>query len=355
MLGECLGAAHQRHEQIRLLECPESRDRRGDHRLELGFFGGSADRVGLHFPLRENKPRVSSPRPEHVGADDFSKLLGMLRPQSTGDLFAVGNEPGCELRRRPERIRMPSGHSQAVDQGIDIPEAVLDRRRGQHEHILERPCLEGVEDRRGHLRWILGAVEVSHLVRFVENQHVESRCLARFEETGGRVIRGDDHRLRPAGDSPQLGSRGSVGLDAELRVKLLHPLIDEDLWADDEDLGDSIPLHELADDQAGADRLSEPHVVGEECHGKPPAEPHQVLHLVAVWLDTILPVSPRFDVLGRLDDDRLSERPFQRSAVEAEIIRMLCRRQFAGDDLGFHDPALRPVRATELADTTSED
>ena len=157
------------------------------------------------------------------------------------------------------------------------------------------------------------------------------------------MIRGDDHRLRPAGDSPQLGSRGSVGLDAELRVKLLHPLIDEDLWADDEDLGDSIPLHELADDQAGADRLSEPHVVGEECHGEPPAEPHQVLHLVAVWLDTILPVPPRFNVLGRLDDDRLSERPFQRSAVEAEIIRMLCRRQFAGDDLGLHGEWLRLV------------
>jgi hypothetical protein len=54
------------------------------------------------------------------------------------------------------------------------------------------------------------------------------------------------------------------------------------------------------------------------------------------WLDAILPIRTRFNVLGRLNDNRFGKGPFERSAVETEIERVIGCLQFTANDFCFH-------------------
>lgn len=127
---------------------------------------------------------------------------------------------------------------------------------------------------------------------FVEDQHVEARGIALLEKPRRRMVGRDEHRLGAACRPLDRGSGAAISLDPELCVQFLDPLRDENLRAHDEHLSNAAPLHQLADDEPGSDRLPEPDVVSEQRHGQAAAESHQVLHLMMKRLDAVFPVNP---------------------------------------------------------------
>ena len=74
--------------------------------------------------------------------------------------------------------------------------------------------------------------------------------------------------------------------------------------------------HQLAEHQAGADGLTEAHIVGEQRHRQPPTKREEIPHLVLERFEPIAPVQPGFDVLGLVDDDGLGKAPLQGREVE---------------------------------------
>jgi len=77
--------------------------------------------------------------------------------------------------------------------------------------------------------------------------------------------------------------------DAKLALQLFPPLRHEQFRTDDENLGDSVASHQLADDQPRANRLTKSHVIRKQCNGQPATECHQIVDLVMIGLYVLAP------------------------------------------------------------------
>src|SRR4030095_6702290 len=107
--------------------------------------------------------------------------------------------------------------------------------------------------------------------------------------------------------------------NAELGFHLFDPLRPENAWAENQGAIDAAPNHEFAEYQAGADRLSQPHVIGYQRYGQAAAERHQILHLMMVGRNPVLPVDTRLNILGTFDNDRIGEAPIQSRPKEEKL------------------------------------
>ena len=103
--------------------------------------------------------------------------------------------------------------SQQIDQRVEVPQPVLDGGRGQHQDVAEAASFQSVPEPLGDLRRLLHSVEVSKLVRFVEDQHLEAVLRNGVEIEPGRIVGRDDR----------------AGF---LRISLIEVLADGDLCRD---------------------------------------------------------------------------------------------------------------------------
>ena len=87
---------------------------------------------------------------------------------------------------------MPAGDGEKVDQRIEVPQPVLDRRGRQHQNEAEAPVFQRLSKAFGHLRRLFDAVQVPKLVRFVEDQHLVSVFRNLFQIEASRIVGGDD-------------------------------------------------------------------------------------------------------------------------------------------------------------------
>ena len=71
-------------------------------------------------------------------------------------------------------VLVPARDGQQVYQRIEIPQAVLYRRRGQHEDKAKSALFQGLPEAFGDLRGLFDAIEVSQLVRLIQHQHLET-------------------------------------------------------------------------------------------------------------------------------------------------------------------------------------
>ena len=223
---------------------------------------------------------------------------------------------------------MALGGGEAGDQRVDVPHAVLHRRRGQHQHVAERALLQRLEHRARELRRLVAAGQVAQLVGFVEHHHVEAGAGDVAHAVARRLVGRDHHRRGRAQVVGEVlpGAGGDAG-HAELARQLLGPLLDQHRRAQHERAADLLAHLQLVEDQAGRDRLAQAHVVGDQRHRRAPAERDQVAHLVLVRLDLLLPVLGRQDVGARLDQDRRRHAVLDRREVQLEVLVARRRRQ----------------------------
>ena len=69
---------------------------------------------------------------------------------------------------------MSSGDREKIDERIEVPQPVLDRCRCQHQNEFEAARRESLSEALCDLGRGRYPVEVSELVRFVEDQHLEA-------------------------------------------------------------------------------------------------------------------------------------------------------------------------------------
>ena len=119
---------------------------------------------------------------------------------------------------------MPAGDGEKIDQRIEVPQPVLDRRGRQHQNEAEAPVFQRLSKAFGHLRRLVDAVQVPKLVRFVEDQHLVSVFGNLFQIKASRIVGGDDRsrlvRLRRDKSLSDDNFRRDVELLAELRLPL---------------------------------------------------------------------------------------------------------------------------------------
>jgi hypothetical protein len=129
---------------------------------------------------------------------------------------------------------------------------------------------------------------------------------------------------RSPAEFTELSADRNHRLDAELRVELLLPLLQECLRSDDQNALDASPLQQLARHEPGSDGLPEPHIVGDETTGsKPTKEQDRVVDLVSERLHRRR--RQRQEVLPPVDVEGGAQRPLHRRQVKLVIARIPSR------------------------------
>ncbi len=64
---------------------------------------------------------------------------------------------------------MAAGDREEVNEGIDVPKAVLNRSRREHEDVLECPVCQCFFESLCDLRRLVGTVEIAEFMGLVEN------------------------------------------------------------------------------------------------------------------------------------------------------------------------------------------
>src|SRR5207244_3957177 len=77
---------------------------------------------------------VTPAHPRHVPVDDGAELVFRLWLEQARLVLTVRNEAVCEHPLIAERILVAACDTKQVDEGIEIPQPVLNRRCREHEH-----------------------------------------------------------------------------------------------------------------------------------------------------------------------------------------------------------------------------
>ena len=129
---------------------------------------------------------------------------------------------------------MAARHGQEIDEGIKVPQPVMNRRGGEHQHVTEAPRFHRLAEFDCDLRRWIDAVEVSQLVRLIENEHLESILGNLFEMYARGMIGRDDRSDLLGLGLHQLAAGRDFGRDVELALQLVLPLRPQQFRADDE-------------------------------------------------------------------------------------------------------------------------
>src|SRR5262249_33053308 len=106
----------------------------------------------LNDAIGEIEFRVSAPRARHVAVDDRAKLFVRLRLELARLLPLIRNETLREGVLVPKWVLVPARDREQVDERIDVPEAVLNGCRCQHQHEAETTLFQRLLEAGGDLR-----------------------------------------------------------------------------------------------------------------------------------------------------------------------------------------------------------
>jgi len=145
---------------------------------------------------------------------------------------------------------------------------------------------------------------------FIEDAKVE---LPRFElgqASAYAVVRRHHDRRIPPQLRIEIGADRSLRGDSEMLIEFADLLFCQHLGANHECAIHAFSANQFAQNQARADGLPEPDIIGNKSDRKSPAKRDQVLDLVVKRLQ--IPIAPIrcFDVRFRIDNDRIDQTPF---------------------------------------------
>src|ERR1051325_8747959 len=130
---------------------------------------------------------------------------------------SVIDKVGDEMLRRTERVRL--GTPANVQKGVDVPEAVLNRRRRKHQNEASALGQHQLTELDRHLRRVVLTVEVLECVRLVEDKQVKTSLFDQRHLAAGSGVRRNP--MGVARKPREVLSRTDVCLNAELRTQLL--------------------------------------------------------------------------------------------------------------------------------------
>ena len=348
---ERLAAGGLRLQQADLGQALELRRKVGHDAQDRALGRRGIRTLHAHHAFGEDQASVRTTRAGDVLRQDPAEGVDLVRPD--GPARCVGAVRALELSGLAEGIAMAARRRHAIDQAVEVPQPILHGRCREHEHERKPSCDQCITHRRRHGRRLLG-IEVSKAVGLVEDEHVEGPVGHLRQPAPGGLVGRDHQRYLRCHQFVELGARTERAGDAELRLHFLGPLGQQDLWRQHERAPDALPHHELAQHQPSADRLAQADVIRQQRDRQPTAVRDEVAHLVREGLETIAPRCTAPDVLGIPDHDGVGERPFQRGAMQRELVlgrrrrqRRHVERENAGLKRAAHglDPAARSFTA----------
>ena len=87
---------------------------------------------------------------------------------------------------------MPPRRGEKVNQRVEIPETVLDRRGRQHQHKRKAPCGQRLLKALCYLRPVRHTKEIAKLVCLIEDQHLEAVLGNLYQIKARRIVGRDD-------------------------------------------------------------------------------------------------------------------------------------------------------------------